>query len=149
VSARSDLLWPEPGVEVSQLDPPYSEHSFIRGFMLGATAILGPLAVAMFLTFISVTIEWPSLANHAMGATFVWLWLLTPYLTSPPVVSSAIGALLIAMQWVVVATAIGIATRRLRLLAASGVALGTVIGVGAGVLLMLHTLGYNPAFEGP
>ena len=117
--------------------------------MLGATAILGPFALAMFLTFISVMFTWGYLANRAFGGMFVWLWLLTPYWTRPPVVPSVIGAFLIALQWLVVATAIGIATRRLGLLAASGVALGAVIAVGAGVLLLLHALGYNPAFEGP
>lgn len=130
---------------MSQLGQHDSERSFVRGFVLSAAAMFVPLG----LTMAGVGGGWGHLSNRAFGAAIVWLWLLIPYWTQPPIAPSAVGAILAAVQWLVVATVIGVVTRRLRLLVASGAALVAVVATGGGVRLVLHALGYGPTFEGP
>ena len=106
-------------------------------------------AAAMFAPLVVTIVGMGMAPNRAFVGFVMWGWLLLPYWTDPPVVSSGVGLVLAAVQWFLVAAVIGVITRRLRLLLALGLAVVLVVASGGTVMLALHALGYGHIFEGP
>ena len=112
--------------------------------MLTATTMFAPLVLA----FLGFGIEWGDVNDRAFETFVYWSWLLTPYQTQPPVVPSAVGAILVAAHWLIVATANAVVGRHLRFVWALAVSAVSVIGTGGMALLALWRLGFVRVFEG-
>jgi hypothetical protein len=82
--------------------------------------------------------------------TLWWAGLVLPYwFLEPPLVSPAMGFFLAVVQWLLLALAVAVITRRFTAWLTVVTALFAVIGGGVTVVLVLRALGHNLHFEMP
>jgi hypothetical protein len=123
--------------------------SFVRGFVLSGVVLFAPVLAAAFLLRVGIAAGWHDLPDVAFAAAVRWSWLLIPYWSlQPTFVSSGLGMLMATIQWLVVASAVGLLTRQRTVWVTIGIAIASVVGVGVAVPLIFWLFGYHLVFEG-